>query len=188
MVKKHRKMEDEADDDVVFEEETQNIGPATIKKLRERLDVCKKEKQEYLDGWQRSKADFQNFKKDSEKDREYFRKFACESIISDILPVLDSFEMAFANKDVWDKVDKSWRDGVEYIYSQLKDALGKNGVENIDPLGDKFDPSLHTPSDTIQSAKEAEDDIIAEVVQKGYTVFGKVLRPARVKVFQYKKD
>jgi len=201
--KNKKTQKEEPEDDIVFEEEAKvafGTSPDafegafrgeeltdSLKKLKEKLKACTKEKQEYLDGWQRAKADFQNFKKEGEQDRERFKKFASEGVIHDIIPVLDSFDMAFANKEAWEKVDSSWRSGVEYICSQLKNILLQHGVVEIDPSGQKFDPQKHASTEIITTSKEKEDDIVAEVVQKGYTLHDKTIRPARVKVFQYEK-
>jgi molecular chaperone GrpE len=97
--------------------------PATkdaVKDLREKLKKAIAEKQEYMDGWQRSKAEFINARKRDEESRKEIIKFANEGLLMDIVPVLDSFTMAFSNKEAWEKVDQNWRIGVEHIYSQLK--------------------------------------------------------------------
>ena len=84
-----------------------------IRELREKLKECTREKQANLDGWQRTKADFVNFKKRDEESKGEFLKFAREELIIDLMPVLESFHMAFANKAAWEKVDPTWRNGVE---------------------------------------------------------------------------
>src|SRR5581483_10539477 len=94
-------------EDVVMEEELEPQDQ--LKKLREKLKKCVEEKQEYLDGWQRERAQLANLRKQEEKERKEFIKFANENLLSDLLPVLDSFHMAFANKEAWEKVDKNWR-------------------------------------------------------------------------------
>lgn len=180
--------EETGDEDVIFEEDAENGlsgGVGQIKKLRERLRVCQEEKQEYLDGWQRARADIQNLKKEQASEREKTIKFAQEDLIYELLSVADSFTMAFANKDVWGKVDQNWRQGIEYIYAQLKGVLEKNGIMEISPLGKKFDHNEHTSIEAVPTDDEGKDEIVAEVVQNGYCLRGKVIRPARVKIFQY---
>lgn len=160
----------------------------TIKKLKEKLKLSQKERQEYLDGWQRSKADFVNARKEEEKTRAEFMKFAKEDVLTQVLPVLDSFEMAFANRQTWEKVDSNWRKGVEYIYSQLLTVLENNGFTQIDPQGESFDPNFHTSLESVSVKSSKDDGKIVEVVQKGYVMNGKVVRPARVRVGEYKKN
>src|SRR3989338_1750339 len=126
-----------AEDEITFEAELDADNakdPAEmIKALKEKLKLCKKERQEYLAGWQRTKADYANARKDEEKSRAEFVKFSKEDIIRDVLPALDSFHSAFGNKSAWEKVDLNWRMGVQYIYSQLLSALEKNGISLIEP-------------------------------------------------------
>lgn len=186
-----KNINEDIQDDVVFEEDTEN-GSASdagrIKKLRDQLKECQKEKQEYLDGWQRARADLQNLKKDQIGEREKITKFAQEDLLYELLSVTDSFTMAFANKEAWEKVDTNWRTGVEYIYAQLKGVLERNGITEIEPLGEKFDPSEHTSIEAISTDDAGKDETVVEVVQNGYRLNGKVIRPARVRVAQYKKS
>ena len=180
--------ENEEVDDVVIEEESEEASPQdVIKKLREKLKKAQEEKQEYLDGWQRERADTMNRKKRDEEERARFISLASEGIIEDILPALDSFDLAFGNKEAWEKADKNWRIGVEYIYSQLLSALEKNGVKQISPLHQTLDPILHEPIDVIETEKKDEEGKVLAVLQKGYQLNGKVIRPAKVKVGELKK-
>lgn len=155
-----------------------------IKKLREKLRQTEKEKQEYLDGWQRAKADFVNFKKREADSKEEFTKFAREALISDLLPVLESFDMAFSNKEAWQKVDPQWRVGVEYIHTQLSSILRDNGLTEIDPTGMQFDPSEHTSIGAEATRDASLVHKVAKVIQKGYRLSGKMLRSPKVKVYE----
>jgi len=157
----------------------------TVKELREKLKKALAEKQEYLEGWQRSKADFINARKREEESRAELVKFANEDLIFELLPALDSFTMAFANKEAWEKADKNWRQGVEYIYAQLMAALEHSGLKPFDPKGEKLDPFKHTAISNIPVTDPALDHTIVEVVQKGYTLRDKIIRPAQVKVGEY---
>ena len=172
-------------EEVVFEPEEGEGGIEQLKKLRERLKVCVKEKQGYLDGWQRAKADFLNLKKETVAEKERFAKFANEDLIHELLPMMDSFSMAFANTEAWEKVDKNWRVGVEHIYAQFMGVLEQYGVQVIDPQGKPFDPREHTSMEVISTDKKEEDNLVAEVVQKGYRLRDKVIRAAQVKIKQY---
>ena len=90
-----------------------------LKKLKLELKNCQKEKAEYLTGWQKERADFANYKKEEDNRRALFSEGLRERILSRFLTVIDSFNMAFANKESWDKVDPNWRKGVEYIFGQM---------------------------------------------------------------------
>jgi len=181
--------ETDNNDDLVIESEDESeegMNPAaSLKRLREKLKVAVAEKQQYLDGWQRDKADFLNARKREEESRKELVRFANEDLISEIIPALDSFDMAMANKEAWEKVDKNWRIGVEYIYSQLLGALQKNGLTQDNPLGQDFNPTVHEPTELIDTTKKDEDGKILQVIQKGYLLHGKAIRPAKVKVGEY---
>lgn len=175
---------DENIDDSVVAEENMN---ATIKKLREKLKECEALKGEYLTGWQRAKADLINARKRDEADRAEFVKNANERLIDGLIPVLESFEMAMGNKESWEKADKNWRIGVEYIYSQLKKVLSDTGLEEINPLGKVFDHNRDEATSYETVNDEKLNHTIIQVVQKGYSLNGKVLRVPKVKVGEYKK-
>ncbi|MBU1557899.1 nucleotide exchange factor GrpE [Patescibacteria group bacterium] len=169
-------------DDVAAEnlaEGKNGFGDNATKKLREKLKKCTSEKQEYLDGWQRAKADSINAKRDFEEQKKDFVKFAKGDLIIQIIPVLDSFDMAFKNTE---GVPEQWLKGVEYIYNQLISVLEENGVKQMNPKGEKFDINKHTSVEMIKVDDESQESIILEVMQKGYELNGKVLREAKVKV------
>ncbi len=174
------------EDDIVFDSEE----PSGVKekKLREKLKVCLKEKQEYLEGWQRTKADFVNARKEEEVERSGLKEFAKEELLQDFIPVLDSFDMAFANKEAWEAVDETWRKGIEYIHSQFSGVLDGHGVVTINPVGEKFDHEKHNALEVIETDDEALDDMIESVLQNGYVLKGRVIRPANVKVWHFKKN
>jgi molecular chaperone GrpE len=176
------------DEEFVPEDGEGNIGTPkdTVKELREKLKKALAEKQEYLDGWQRAKADFVNARKRDEEGRKEMVKYASEEILSELIPVLDSFTMAFANKEAWEKVDKNWRMGVEYIYSQLGNTLDSHGLKAYDPKGEKFDPMKHSAVASIPVTDESQDHVVLEVLQKGYILNDKIIRPAQVKIGEYK--
>ncbi|MEK7609566.1 MAG: nucleotide exchange factor GrpE [Patescibacteria group bacterium] len=174
---------DTLDDSVVAEENAKEA----IKKLREKLKNIESERQEYLVGWQRAKADLINARKRDDTERVEFIKFSNERLIDGLVPVLESFDMAIGNKETWEKVDKNWRIGVEYIYSQLKKTLNDAGLEEIDPINKKFDHSLHEAVSYESVTDEKLNHIVTAVIQKGYSLNGKILKPARVKVGEWKK-
>ncbi|MDO8430549.1 MAG: nucleotide exchange factor GrpE [Candidatus Taylorbacteria bacterium] len=164
------------DDEITIEPEEES-GQETIKNLREKLKIALAEKQEYLNNWQRDKADFINVRKRDQETQKDFARFSNENLIDELIPVLDSFNMAMGNKEVWEKADKNWRVGVEYIANQLKKILEDFGLKEIDPLGKPFDPMR---DEAIEDGKHG--NIVTTVVQKGYELNGKVLKAPRVKI------
>ncbi|MFH1375190.1 MAG: nucleotide exchange factor GrpE, partial [Patescibacteria group bacterium] len=116
-------------EEIVIEDENTSLD-LNLKKLREKLKKCMSEKEEYLAGWQRARADFINARKEEEERRIELIKFSEADIIKDTLPVLDSFENAFKNEN-WQKLDKTWQDGIKLLYNQLLDILKKHNIEQI---------------------------------------------------------
>jgi molecular chaperone GrpE len=174
--------DDTLDDSVIAEE---NMAE-TIKKLRAKLKKSQADAQEYLTGWQRAKADFVNARKRDEEERKEFIKFSNERLIESLIPVLESFDLAMSNKEAWEKADKNWRIGVEYIANQLKRTLADAGLEEIDPIGLKFDPARDEAAEYVPVATQAEDHVITHVIQKGYSLNKKSMRPPKVKVGEFK--
>lgn len=180
--------DEDAFEDVSFVDSTED-GDALptkdiVKKLREDLKEARKEKEEYLTGWQRAKADYVNLQKDSDAKYKEIRTMVTGNMVEDLLPVLDSFNMAMGNKEAWEKVDANWRNGVEYIHQQFLRVLADNNVTALDQVDVMFDPMLHESIETIPTDDESKDHKIAQVVQTGYKIGEKVIRPARVKVYQ----
>ena len=177
-------------DDVTFVESTEDGESLPtkdiVKKLREELKVCRKEKEEYLTGWQRAKADYVNLQKELESHHHSSSILAKEKFVRNLLPALDSFDMAFANKEAWENVDKNWRMGVEYIYQQLMTGLIDSDVEKIDQIGIAFDPLIHESVESIETDDKSKDHTIAKIIQVGYKIKHRIIRPARVNIFEYK--
>jgi molecular chaperone GrpE len=170
-----------------FTEDGEEDLRATLKKLRKEQKQLKAEKQEYLTNWQRERADFMNYKKDEEVRRKDAMRLMQEKITTELLPIMDSYDMAFANKEAWEKVDKNWRVGVEYIHQQLLKVLADHGMQEIVvSVGDTFDPTVHQPMSMVQCSEQSKDHTIASIVQKGYRVGERIIRPARVTVFEFK--
>ncbi|MES3004695.1 MAG: nucleotide exchange factor GrpE [Patescibacteria group bacterium] len=172
-------------DDVVFEDNTEVTGAdysAKVKQLKDKIKELEKKNTELLDGWQRDKADFVNAKRQADEDRKEFMKFAKADLINELLGVLDSFDGAFKNKEAWEKVDKNWRVGVEYIHSQLLGTLTQNGVTVLNPIGESYDPKRDEAIENIKVDDEKSDGKILEVVQVGYALNGKELRAPKVRV------
>lgn len=177
-------------DDVSFEdvnEEGEVDARTTIKKLREKIKKLEGEKQEYLDLSQRTRADYINFKKEVDTNRIVERKFATKRFIEELLPVLDSYDMAKGNTEAWEKVDQNWRVGIEYIFGQLRTVLENEGVIQFGKVGDTFDPNLHESMEMVNVENESENDKIVFILQSGYRMNETILRPARVKTGHFEK-
>ncbi len=158
-----------------------------IAKLKEKIKKLTEEKDEYMNGWQRERADFVNYKKRSEEERKDYIKFANENLLEEMLTVLESFDMAFMNKEQWNSVPQNWRVGVEYIHSQLVKILDDNGLKEFMPkVGDKFDVKLHVAEEVAPVDSEAEDGVIKEIKKKGYTMNGKIIIAPKVVVGEFK--
>lgn len=181
----------EDDDSEILEYEFNEDGEEdlkkTLKKCRYDLKDLKKEKDEYLLGWQKERADFSNYKKQEEDRKAMFSESMRERILGRFLTVMDSFNMAFSNKEAWSKVDESWRKGVEYIYAQMNTVFEEYGVKSIGKAGEAFDPNIHESVDMVVTDKKGLDHTIAKVIQFGYKLGERVLRPARVEVYEYKE-
>lgn len=171
----------EYEDEIVEEEGLGN----KLKKLRQELKEAKKQSQEYLTGWQKERASFANYKAEEEKKRAERVTAMKTNLISDFFPVLDSFDMAFGNKEAWEAVDQNWRTGIEYIYTQFMNTLQQYGVSVIDATNVAFDPNIHEPVNTVTVEDESQDQQILSVIQKGYRTKDFVLRPAKVTVGKY---
>ncbi len=175
------------DEEIQYSEDTEG-GTAAIKKLKDKLKVCIAERGEYLDGWQRANADLVNARKNFDTERSKIQSYASETAILEIIPVVDNFEMAFANKQSWESVDKNWRTGVEYIYNQLLKVLQNHDVIQLNPVDEIFDPAFHTAIETISTDDEEKDQHVIEVVMRGYKMHDKIIRPAQVKTAHYEKS
>lgn len=141
------------------------------------IEKIRKERDEYLDGWQRARAELINNKKDEAKRFEAFKNFSNEMIIYDMIVVLDSFDLAIAALERDGKADK----GIYLIKVQLEDSLKNYGLQKIMvSVGQEFDPAIHEAVASLESDKPA--NTIIEEVERGYLLNGKLIRPARVKV------
>jgi molecular chaperone GrpE len=130
--------------------------------------------EKYLDMARRLQADFDNYRKRTERDNAEFRKYACSSIVTDLLTVVDDLDRALG----YVKEESDFVTGIRGVRSNLMKVLEANGLKEIPADGD-FDPNYHEALCTVEGD---EDDKVAEVFQKGYTLNGKVIRYSKVKV------
>lgn len=133
---------------------------------------------EYLDGWQRAKAEFLNYKKRVNRDREQYNKDAVGRVVKRYLAIVDDLERALKDKPA-DGEYANWTGGIELIYRKLVTTLESDGVVPMDAEGEMFDPNLHEAVVQIES-EDHESGQIIEVLQTGYLIGERVLRPARV--------
>ncbi len=168
-------------DDSVVEEE---YSAEKLKKIKERLKEAEAKAKEYLDGWQRAQAEFVNIRKRDDEAKMDFLKFAKADLVDQLMPVLDSFELSLPHPSTGSGQAAT---GLEAIYRQLIQILKANGVEEDNPKGHEFDPRRHESIGVVETSDEGEDGKILEVVQKGYILSGKIIRPAKVRIGEVKK-
>ncbi|MBI2506776.1 MAG: nucleotide exchange factor GrpE [Candidatus Colwellbacteria bacterium] len=154
------------------------------------VENLKKEKEEYLDGWKRAKADLINYKKDELRRLEEVARFGSESLILELISILDDFDLALATLEKQPASAEATAGkgaserGIYLIRSRFEEILKRRGLERIEvKVGDKFNPAFHEAIMTVGSQAE-QADTIAEEIEAGYTLHGKVIRPTRVKVFK----
>lgn len=163
-----------------FSEDGSKAIQEKIKKIKERLKLCQKEKEEYLKGWQRERADFINYKKEEEERILKKYKDAKKELIGKILEVIDDFELA--EKSLTKELrENEWARGVLNIKKQLFDILEKEGVKEIKE-NEIFNPEIHEAVAIEEVEEEEKDGKVLEILQKGYYFENAVLRPVRVKV------
>lgn len=187
----NKKVEETTEDEVVYDADVDSDNLTDPKeklaKLKEKIKKLEVEKAEYMNGWQRERADFVNFKKRADEDKKEYIKFANESLLEEMLTVLESFDMAFMNKEAWNSVPQNWRVGVEYIHSQLVKVLDDNGLKEFVPKeGDSFDPKLHVAEEVVPVTEKEKDGKIISLKKKGYLMNGKVIIAPKVAVGELK--
>ena len=158
-------------------EETMTEEPASEEKKSDETDALKEKNKELEDKLLRQMAEFDNFRKRTLKEKEEIGAVAKTKCISELLPVLDNFERALQAECG----DADFKKGVEMIFTSLKDTLSKMGVEEIEAEGQVFDPELHYAVSRIEDETLGEN-IVANVLQKGYRMGEKVIRHAMVAV------
>lgn len=169
----------EAQAEETAKEEAENTSPENEGKDTEapekaaKEDAAEDESTRYL----RLMADFQNYKKRVEKEKKDLYSYANEKLVTEQLEVLDNFERALEQKTS----DENFKKGMEMIFKQLSNVLEKSGLAEIAALGEDFDPNVHNAVMT-EETEDYESGKVSGVMQKGYTLNGKVIRPSMVKV------
>lgn len=149
-------------------------------KIKYEIEKERRLASEYKEHLQRLAADFENYRKRVEKEREDFVKFSKEDLIYELLPILDNFEMALHHVKNTTEPRKVI-EGIELVERQFHNILEKEGLQVIETKGKKFDPHIHEAIMHEETDKHLEGFIVEEL-RKGYTLSGKVIRPAQVKV------
>jgi molecular chaperone GrpE len=145
-----------------------------------RLTQIESERNEYLDTLRRVQAEFENYRKRVIKEQTALVDRATSGLVEQLLPVLDSFELALKNLDSAGSDDiESVRKGVELVYAELLGVLEKAGLSRIEAEGKPFDPNVH---EAVMQEDGDGEPVVTDVLRTGYTLKGRVLRPAMVKV------
>jgi molecular chaperone GrpE len=158
-------------------ENKESMTQESAETLEEQLTREKERAESYYASWQRAAADFQNYKRRVEQERSEFTQIANASLIFNLLPIIDDLERALDNVDAH-LAGLTWLDGIRLIHRKFEALLEMNGVAEIPADGQDFDPNVH---EAVMYA-EGETGKVLNVAQKGYTLGGRVLRPAMVVV------
>jgi molecular chaperone GrpE len=171
---------EEVRDEVIEGEPTALTSDEEIENLRLELEEARKQAEENLDGWQRARAEFANYKKRIEREKETERARIAGEILVQYLNILDDFELALKDLPQNQEIE-SWYQGMDLIYHKLKTILETEGIEPIRAEGEMFDPNFHEAIMQEESDDHEEGQIL-EVVRQGYKIGDRVLRPAVVRV------
>jgi molecular chaperone GrpE len=163
---------------VVTTEDLEQLS-AEIESLKKQLAEAESKTSEYKDSWLRSQAEFQNYKKRIERERESEKVWMKGDIIKKVLPVLDDLERALQNRSA----DDPWANGIELVARKFQNILESEGVKKIEALGVEFDPNFHEAI-SHEPADGAQSGSVIGVVQNGYMIGERVIRPALVRVAQ----
>lgn len=160
-------------------ENEEYVADESDAELEKEVTRLQKEKNEAQDRMLRVQAEFDNFKKRTQKEKEANLKYKAQDLVTELLPAIDNFERALQVEVT--EAAESFVEGMSMVYNQLKEALKSQGVEEIEAVGKEFDPNLHHGVMQVEDA-EVESNIIVEELQKGYMLKDRVIRPAMVKV------
>lgn len=173
------------DDQETENEENEPKKEENLENIKEELEEARKEAKKFKEEYLRAAAENDNLRKRTEREKSEFYQYALSEIIKDFLSVLDNFERALESGD--EKNGKSFREGIELIYRQFMDVLRKQGVTPIEIEKKQFDPRLHQAFSSEESADVTEPEV-SEILQRGYMIHKRLLRPSLVKVKIPKKE
>src|SRR5262245_917541 len=149
--------------------------------LKQELENLKKEYDNVYDRLLRKQAEFENYRKRVDREKSEFIQFASSELMKELLNALDSFDLALRNASRDDAGSERTLRGFELIYKQIQDTLARFGLKPIEAMGKTFDPNYHQAVST-QASNDVEENIVIEEMRKGYTLNGRLLRPAMVTV------
>jgi molecular chaperone GrpE len=175
-------MTDQINDEAMNQAPPQEHEVDVMPSLEEQLRQAELKAEEHHDAWLRAKADAENARRRALDEIDKARRFALDKFASELLPVKDSLEAALATGD--NASIESLRSGVELTLKQLSGVFDKSGIKELNPLGEKFDPNFHQAIATVEA--EGEANSVASVLQKGYALNERVMRPALVTVVKAK--
>ncbi len=173
-------------DDVVdadvreIDDSIESSGTSEEDSIEEQVKRLHTEAEEYLDGWQRARAEFANFKKRTQRENEHARERIAGDIITHFLGVKDDIERALSRAPETDDFQE-WILGIELIHQKLQALFDAEGVELIDAEGERFDPNFHEAV-SFEESDDHEEGLIIDITQPGYKMGERVLRPAMVRV------
>lgn len=156
---------DELDEEFIPEDEAEE-GPGALKRLREKLNKAVEEKQEYLEGWQRARADFANYKREEASIHGDKEERIKAQFVEEFLPALDTLELSLKHHDTPE---------LKMIEKQFLDSLKRLGVERFGKVAEEFDPNKHEAL-----AKQSEEHVVISVERSGYKINDTIIRPAQV--------
>jgi len=163
------------------EDSGRDDSPETTPAPDEKLSMLRRERDDFEDRWKRSAAEFENYRRRTERERRELSEAAAADLIRDLLSVVDDFERALSSADADSATGPEFRRGVELIYKQLLEAVRKRGAQPFDSVGQPFDPSWHEAVAWEPAGDRPDGEITAEL-RRGYRLGGRLLRPAQVKV------
>jgi molecular chaperone GrpE len=168
-------MPDDEEEVMEKQESTKEVDEMTA--LQEQLEETLTQAAEFKDGWQRARAEFDNYRKRIERENSHVYQNAVGNVVKRYLPVMDDLERALAARPE----GLAWADGIDLIYRKLQSILDSEGVKRIEAVGEAFDPNFHEAIGHAAS-NDIPSGCVTEVVQNGYILGEKVLRPALVRV------
>ncbi|RDY71991.1 nucleotide exchange factor GrpE [Halobacillus trueperi] len=176
-------MEENKQEIIDEKDEAQNEeSEQTVVEETDELEQLRQEKEEINNRLLRLQADYDNFRRRTQKEKEADRKYRSQSLVEELIPALDNFERAL-QVEVDGDAAKNFADGMKMVYDQFKAALEKEGVEEIPAKGEEFDPHMHQAIMQVED-ENYESNIVIEELQKGYRLKDRVIRPSMVKVNQ----
>ena len=189
---------DEEKDDIVIEPEQvegeaedperEEHAEGKMQKLRDELNACRKEKQEYMDGWQRAKADYVNALKRFENETKVSELRGKIKAVETLLPAFDALERSKEHGDPSTSSGQGFPEGFLAIAKQIENAFAALGLEEVGKVGEEFDPAIHEAfgQDAVDSIET--DNTITVVLEKGWKISDVIIRPAKVKVAHFANE